>query len=84
MQVRIATVSDRESRILAIIGQGYVGLPLALAACGAGYTVIGVDRDADKKPAALLLKDGDDRAVLPHLFDRFAGAGNGPGMSEPE
>lgn len=29
--------------ILAIIGQGYVGLPLAMAAVQAGWTVIGVD-----------------------------------------
>lgn len=29
--------------ILAIIGQGYVGLPLAMAAVNAGWTVIGVD-----------------------------------------
>jgi len=43
MQVRIATVSDRESRILAIIGQGYVGLPLAMAAVDAGWRVIGID-----------------------------------------
>ena len=31
------------SRILAIIGQGYVGLPLAMAAVDAGWTVIGID-----------------------------------------
>jgi len=31
------------SRVLAIIGQGYVGLPLALAAVDAGWTVIGID-----------------------------------------
>ena len=29
--------------ILAIIGQGYVGLPLAMAAINAGWTVIGID-----------------------------------------
>ena len=39
----ISTVSVEESRILAIIGQGYVGLPLAMAAVDAGWTVIGVD-----------------------------------------
>ena len=33
----------QESRILAIIGQGYVGLPLAMAAVDAGWTVIGID-----------------------------------------
>jgi UDP-N-acetyl-D-glucosamine dehydrogenase len=36
-------VSVQESRILAIIGQGYVGLPLAMAAVDAGWTVIGID-----------------------------------------
>ena len=42
-RVRIPTVSAQESRILAIIGQGYVGLPLAMAAVDAGWTVIGID-----------------------------------------
>ena len=36
-------MSAQESRILAIIGQGYVGLPLAMAAVDAGWTVIGID-----------------------------------------
>jgi UDP-N-acetyl-D-glucosamine dehydrogenase len=36
-------VSAQESRILAIIGQGYVGLPLAMAAVDAGWMVIGID-----------------------------------------
>jgi len=36
-------VSAKVSRVLAIIGQGYVGLPLALAAVDAGWTVIGID-----------------------------------------
>jgi UDP-N-acetyl-D-glucosamine dehydrogenase len=31
---------------VAIVGQGYVGLPLAMAAVGAGNSVIGIDRDA--------------------------------------
>ena len=33
----------QEPQILAIIGQGYVGLPLAMAAVDAGWSVIGVD-----------------------------------------
>jgi UDP-N-acetyl-D-glucosamine dehydrogenase len=41
-------VSDQESRILAIIGQGYVGLPLAMAAVDAGWTVIGIDNFESK------------------------------------
>ncbi len=36
-------MSAQESRILAIVGQGYVGLPLAMAAVDAGWTVIGID-----------------------------------------
>ncbi len=36
-------MSAQNPQILAIIGQGYVGLPLAMAAVGAGWTVIGVD-----------------------------------------
>jgi UDP-N-acetyl-D-glucosamine dehydrogenase len=43
LEVRIPTVNAHEPQILAIIGQGYVGLPLAMAAVDAGWTVIGVD-----------------------------------------
>ncbi len=33
---------------VAVIGLGYVGLPLADAFCRAGFTVVGFDIDADK------------------------------------
>ena len=36
-------MSTQGNRTLAIIGQGYVGLPLAMAAVDAGWLVIGVD-----------------------------------------
>jgi UDP-N-acetyl-D-glucosamine dehydrogenase len=36
-------VPTQKSQILAVIGQGYVGLPLAMAAVDAGWTVIGID-----------------------------------------
>ncbi len=36
-------MSAQKNQILAIIGQGYVGLPLAMAAVQAGWSVIGVD-----------------------------------------
>lgn len=36
-------MSAQKSQTLAIIGQGYVGLPLAMAAADAGWTVIGID-----------------------------------------
>lgn len=39
----ILTVSLKTPKILAVIGQGYVGLPLAMAAVDAGWSVIGVD-----------------------------------------
>ena len=43
LEVKIPTVNTQQTRVLAIIGQGYVGLPLAMAAVDAGWTVIGVD-----------------------------------------
>jgi UDP-N-acetyl-D-glucosamine dehydrogenase len=41
-------VSIKKGQIVAIIGQGYVGLPLAMAAVDAGWTVIGVDNFESK------------------------------------
>ncbi len=41
--VKIQGVSFEKNRNLAIIGQGYVGLPLAMAAVDAGWSVIGID-----------------------------------------
>lgn len=46
--VTIFTMSDKNSRVLAIIGQGYVGLPLAMAAVDAGWNVIGIDKSEAK------------------------------------
>lgn len=39
----IRRMGAKNVKTLAIIGQGYVGLPLAMAAVGAGWMVIGVD-----------------------------------------
>lgn len=36
-------MSVKNTKTLAIIGQGYVGLPLAMAAVDAGWTVMGID-----------------------------------------
>ncbi len=41
-------MSAQKQRVLAIVGQGYVGLPLAMAAVDAGWTVIGIDNFAAK------------------------------------
>jgi UDP-N-acetyl-D-glucosamine dehydrogenase len=37
-----------KNSVIAIIGQGYVGLPLAIDAAGAGWTVVGIDQDLRK------------------------------------
>ncbi len=41
-------MSALKNQTLAIIGQGYVGLPLAMAAVDAGWTVIGIDNFESK------------------------------------
>jgi UDP-N-acetyl-D-glucosamine dehydrogenase len=33
---------------ITVVGQGYVGLPLAIAAVNAGYTVYGLDNNEEK------------------------------------
>ena len=43
----LARIEDRTARI-AVLGQGYVGLSVALAAASAGFAVCGVDTDADR------------------------------------
>ena len=44
----ILAVSVFKARTVAIIGQGYVGLPLAMAAVDAGWNVIGIDNFESK------------------------------------
>ena len=34
--------------IICVVGQGYVGLPIAIHAANAGHTVYGLDTDANK------------------------------------
>lgn len=43
----IQKLHDR-SAVIAIIGMGYVGLPLMLRFNGEGYRVIGIDNDHEK------------------------------------
>ena len=35
-------------QIISVIGLGYVGIPIVVAAAKAGYKVIGIDTDLDK------------------------------------
>jgi UDP-N-acetyl-D-glucosamine dehydrogenase len=61
-------VMARDARVV-VIGIGYVGLPLAVEMAGAGFTVVGYDRDAHK--VALLnggtsyIKDVPTQVVAP-------------------
>jgi len=45
-----AAINDRTARV-AVIGQGYVGLPLAVELARAGFRVVGIDTDADRVAA---------------------------------
>jgi UDP-N-acetyl-D-glucosamine dehydrogenase len=49
---------------ISVVGQGYVGLPLAIAAANAGYIVYGIDSDEDK--IALLMKG---KSIVEDLSD---------------
>ena len=40
-------IKDRSAKV-AVMGLGYVGLPLALEGAKAGFQVIGIDRDGEK------------------------------------
>ncbi len=42
------SIEDR-SALVGIVGMGYVGLPLALQAAGAGFRVIGLEKDGTKR-----------------------------------
>lgn len=50
MQDLLERISQRRA-VVGVIGQGYVGLPLALVFCEAGFPVIGLDLDPQKVDA---------------------------------
>ena len=43
----VFTIEDKKARI-AVVGLGYVGLPLAVAFAQKGFKVLGIDTDADR------------------------------------
>ena len=65
------TTHSTATRIVAILGQGYVGLPVAVRAVEVGFDVVGFDIDAEPDggpgaPASSYVEDiGDDRAAPP-------------------
>ncbi|MGD9689269.1 MAG: nucleotide sugar dehydrogenase [Phycisphaerales bacterium] len=70
-------IADR-SAVVAVIGLGYVGLPLTRVFVGAGFRVLGLDVDAGKIAA---LRSG--RMYLSHLGEGFARDLNATGRFEP-
>lgn len=67
----VNTERDAVGGKLVVLGLGYVGLPLALAAADAGHHVLGYDisesRVADLRAGRSRLVDVDDEALLDHL-----------------
>jgi UDP-N-acetyl-D-mannosaminuronate dehydrogenase len=43
----VEAIQDRTARV-AVMGQGYVRLPLAVERAQAGYAIVGVDADPDR------------------------------------
>ena len=48
MERELAAKIDTRTAVVAVIGQGYVGLPLALEYARAGFTALGIDNDPDR------------------------------------
>lgn len=61
-------MASNEMKTVAVIGLGYVGLPLAVRAKERGYSVIGLDIDAKKVDA---LKRGENFLKDPYVQENF-------------
>ena len=74
-------LSDR-SKVLAIIGQGYVGLPLAMAAVDAGWSVIGIEKSSSRveqlNSGSSPVEDISDDRLTQTLKDNKYFASNNP------
>ena len=81
MDTRTTTVNDLKVRLrekkalIGVIGLGYVGLPICVAACEAGYEVLGFDIDP-QKPYAInrgqsYLKHVPDSRISPLVAQRL-------------
>jgi UDP-N-acetyl-D-glucosamine dehydrogenase len=70
-----------EARKLVVVGQGYVGLPLAMHAVDAGYQVVGLDRD-ESRVKRLMTGDSYVEDVASSQLERALASGNYLGASE--
>jgi UDP-N-acetyl-D-glucosamine dehydrogenase len=80
--------ADREA-VVGIIGMGYVGLPLMLAATGAGFRVLGFDIDEPKVGAlnhgkSPLKHIGDTRVTAARQSRRFEATADMHRLNEPD
>ena len=69
----LARIEDRTARVV-VVGQGYVGLPVAVRAAAVGFPVVGLDIDADRVAAL----DGG-RSYVPDIGDDELAAALGAG-----
>jgi UDP-N-acetyl-D-glucosamine dehydrogenase len=65
------TIASRTARV-AVIGQGYVGLPLALEFARAGFHVVGIDTDRDRIAALSLGQSPTPDVADAELAERLA------------
>ncbi|MDP4024981.1 nucleotide sugar dehydrogenase [Methylobacterium sp. NEAU 140] len=84
----IGRIARRDYRV-AIIGLGYVGLPLALTACAAGFPVLGLDINPDR--VALLNRGesgfrhiADARVRAARASDRFVASLDFAGLADAD
>ncbi len=80
-------IRDR-SAVIAVVGQGYVGLPLSAALSGAGFRVIGLEADPDRVAALnegrSYIPDIGDPTLAEMLAHGYAATGDAAGLVEAE
>jgi UDP-N-acetyl-D-glucosamine dehydrogenase len=84
----ISRFTDKQA-VIGVIGLGYVGLPLSLAASGAGFRVLGFDTNADRvkdlnKGKSPLKHIGDDRIGSARADERFEATANFEKLAEAD
>jgi UDP-N-acetyl-D-glucosamine dehydrogenase len=88
VEARVAAFARREATV-GVVGLGYVGLPLSLAAAGAGFRVLGFDVNA-ARVAALNRGEGAFRHIAPESLraalrsGAFAATADMARLAEPD